>query len=193
MTVGMLRQVILCKQKKGRWPTSDPPLANSLNGSARCSLTLKKYKIVLKIRKDHLRIIFFLRSLYRVVSIYEMYTYLTVMTLLNFNHFLIITQAWIKSKRYICKSFMFVAIFLDIYENPRRKNFTNSSCPKHREIIEINNETIFIFTLLCGSVRIKIHVIFHFSPLFHRTTSVKTAFCRTSILNHFYFFKNIDT
>ena len=28
-------------------------------------------------------------------------------------------------------SFMFDVIFLDIYENPRRKNFINPSCPKH--------------------------------------------------------------
>ena len=53
----MLRQVIHCKQKIGRWPTRDPPLANSTNRTARCSLTLKNKKMF-KIRKDHSRIIF---------------------------------------------------------------------------------------------------------------------------------------
>ena len=61
--MGMLRQVIQCKQKKWRWPTQDPHLANSTNETVRCSLTLKKKKkkiIVFKIRKEYLRIIFFL-------------------------------------------------------------------------------------------------------------------------------------
>ena len=35
-------QVIQRKQKKRRWATRDPPLANSTNGAARCSLTFKK-------------------------------------------------------------------------------------------------------------------------------------------------------
>ena len=51
--IGMLRQVISCKQKKRRWPTQDPPLANSAIATAWYSLTLlKKYKIVFK---NHLR------------------------------------------------------------------------------------------------------------------------------------------
>ena len=57
----MLRQVIQCKQKNGRWPTWDPPTAKSTNGTARCSLTLEKQKIVFKIRKDYLGIILFQR------------------------------------------------------------------------------------------------------------------------------------
>ena len=44
VTVAMLRQVILCKQKKRRWPTQDLTLTNSTNGTARCSLTLKNIK-----------------------------------------------------------------------------------------------------------------------------------------------------
>ena len=32
---------------------------------------------------------------------------------------------------------MFVTIFLDIYENPKRKNFINPFCPKHPKIINI--------------------------------------------------------
>ena len=31
---------------------------------------------------------------------------------------------------------MFVTIFWDIYENLRRKNFINPSCPEHPKIIE---------------------------------------------------------
>ena len=50
MTVGMPREVILCKEKKRRRLTFDPLLANSTNGTATCLLTLKKiYKIVFKI------------------------------------------------------------------------------------------------------------------------------------------------
>ena len=45
------------------------------------------------------------------------------------------------SKRYICKSKFHVCyhFFLDIYENPRRKNFFNLSCPKHCKIIKWHN------------------------------------------------------
>ena len=50
MTVKMFRQVIQCKQKKWRWPTWDSPLANWA-------------KIVFKIKKDYLRIIFFLMAI----------------------------------------------------------------------------------------------------------------------------------
>ena len=65
-----------------------------------------------------------------------MYTDLTVMTLLNLNHVLIITQAELCLKGTFPKaSFLFVTIFLDIYENPRSKNFTNPSCPKYLKII----------------------------------------------------------
>ena len=65
-----------------------------------------------------------------------MYTDLTVMTLLNLNHVLIITQAELCLKGTFAKaSFLFVTIFLDIYENPRRKNFINPLCPKYLKII----------------------------------------------------------
>ena len=63
------------------------------------------------------------------------------MTLLELNHFLIITQAELCLKGIFVKSiFMFVTIFLDIYENPRRKNFINPCCPKHRKIINCNKK-----------------------------------------------------
>ena len=58
----MLRQVIQWNQKKWRWPTRDSPPVNSTNGTARCLLTFKK--IVFKMRKDHLRMIFFLMAIY---------------------------------------------------------------------------------------------------------------------------------
>ena len=44
VTVGMHRRVTLCKQKKRRWHTGDTLLANSINGTARCLLTLKNMK-----------------------------------------------------------------------------------------------------------------------------------------------------
>ena len=69
------------------------------------------------------------------------------MTLLNPNYFLVITKAELCLKGTFVKvSFISVTIFLDIYEDPRRKNFINPSCPKHK-IIEIKNDIIFIFTL----------------------------------------------
>ena len=76
------------------------------------------------------------------------------MTLLNLNHFLIITQAELRLKgTFVKTSFMFVTIFLDIYENPRRNKFINPSCSKHPKIIKIKNDIIFIFALLCGANR----------------------------------------
>ena len=53
---------VQCKQNKCRWPTPDPPFTNLTNGTARCSLTLKKYKIVFK--KDYLTIIFLLMAIW---------------------------------------------------------------------------------------------------------------------------------
>ena len=38
--------VIQTKQKNWRWHTQDLPLTNSINGTARCSLTLKIYNNV---------------------------------------------------------------------------------------------------------------------------------------------------
>ena len=73
-------------------------------------------------------------------NIYEIYANLAVMTLLNFNHFWV-TQAELCLKGTIVKaSCMFATIFLDIYENPRRKNFINQSCHKHHKIINWNKK-----------------------------------------------------
>ena len=60
MTVVMFRQIIECKQKKWQWPIRDLALANSTNGTVRCSLTLKNKKCI---RKEYLAIIFFLRAI----------------------------------------------------------------------------------------------------------------------------------
>ena len=58
------------------------------------------------------------------------------MTLLNLNHFLIITQAELCLKgTFVKASFVCYHFFLDIYENSRRKNFINQSCLKHHKII----------------------------------------------------------
>ena len=59
-------------------------------------------------------------------NIYEIYGNLTVMTtLINLIHFWI-TQVELWLKGTLAKaSFMFVTICVDIYENPRRKNFIN--------------------------------------------------------------------
>ena len=45
-------------------------------------------------------------------------------------------QAELCLKRtYVKASFMFVTVFLDIYENHRRKNLYSPSCPKYSEVI----------------------------------------------------------
>ena len=77
------------------------------------------------------------------------------------------------SKRHICRSkFQVRYLFLDIYENPRRKNFINLSCAKHSKIIEIKNDKLlflyfllvhqkaFIFLRHQRSVKKKIRLIF---------------------------------
>ena len=56
-------------------------------------------------------------------------------------------------KTYICKSKFHVCYnILSIYENPRRKNFINPPVPNIlKKLMEIKNDIIFIFTLLCGA------------------------------------------
>ena len=79
-------------------------------------------------------------------NIYEIYANLTVMTtLLNLNHFWIIQAELCLKGPFVKASFLFVTIFLDIYENPRRKNFINPSCLKHPEVIEITSHIIVYF------------------------------------------------
>ena len=131
---------------------------------------------MLKIRKGHLRIIFFLRSLFSVRNIYEIYTNLTVMTLLNLTHFLIITQVELCLKRYICNS-KYICNSICTFENPRRKNFINPTCLKYCTIINWNKKCkIFIFTLL-----------YHASERFHlfetpkRTVRIRT-WCHFSLI-----------
>ena len=60
---------------------------------------------------------------------------------------------------------MFVTDFLDTYENPRRKNFINPSCSKHKKIIEI-----FIFKFLCDDSE-----RFHLSKALKRSVRIKNV------------------
>ena len=53
--------------------------------------------------------------------------------LLNLNHFWIAQPDLCLKVTFVKASFMFVTIFLDIYENPRTKNFINFSCSKHKK------------------------------------------------------------
>ena len=57
MTVGILRQVILCKQKNRRPGEPSTCLFKKMNWQV--SINIKKYKIVFKIRKEHLSIFFY--------------------------------------------------------------------------------------------------------------------------------------
>ena len=165
---------------------------------------MKICKIVLKIRKGHLRIIFFLRSLFSVRNIYEIYTTLTEMTLLNLTHFLIITQVELCLKRYICKSKFYISYLL-FFENPRRKNFINPTCLKYCTIINWNKkcQNIFFHTSLpClrkvssfwdTKKKCENKNFISFFPCAIGATGVKTVSCWTSDLHHFYFLNNRDT
>ena len=42
---------------------------------------------------------------------------------------------------------MFVTIFLDIYENTRKENIINPSCPKHPKTIKIKIDKNFNFDI----------------------------------------------
>ena len=56
----MLRKVILCKQKK---PEGTQPMPIQ-QGNWQVFINIKKYKIVFRIRKNHLRIIVCLMAIY---------------------------------------------------------------------------------------------------------------------------------
>ena len=88
-------------------------------------------------------------------------------------------------KRHLCKSKLHSYYhFLDIYENPRWKNFINLSCPKCPKVIEIRNDTNLNFytslprkgfmNLFHEPKRsVKMKNLCHLLPLFG-TTRVKT-------------------
>ena len=107
---------------------------------------IKKYKIVYKIRKDHLRIIVFLMAMYKTSkqftsmqdfennsliildslgnNFYDIYGTLTVMTLLNLNHFWI-TQAELCLKgKFVKASFMILTIFWNMKTLGEKTLFT---------------------------------------------------------------------
>ena len=95
------------------------------------------------------------------------------------NHFWI-TQAELHLKRiFVNASFIFFIIFLDIYENPKRKNFFKPSCPNHPKIINWNkkwHELLFLHFFVVPQ-----EGIFH--PLFWTGTKrVKTVFLLNSKL-----------
>ena len=71
---------------------------------------------------------------------YEIYTNLTVMTLLDLELSLIITQAELCLKNCIFKSKFHVCYNFFRYENPRKKNFANPFCTKHHKIISWNKK-----------------------------------------------------
>ena len=86
-------------------------------------------------------------------------------TLLNLNHVRITQPELCLKDTFVKVSFMFFTIFLDIYENPRRKNLINPPCPMYPKIILIKKMTkIFILTLLCGASKSseKIKKLCHF-------------------------------
>ena len=66
---------------------------------------------------------------------YEIYANVTVMNLLNLNHFLIRQVELCLKSTFVKSSFIIVTIFSDVYKNPRRKSFINPSYLKHAKII----------------------------------------------------------
>ena len=72
----------------------------------------------------------FITDLFIVVAVTD---YQQTNRLLDYQWFIINSFKWFR--KCVKASFMFVIICLDIYENPRRKNFMNPSCPKHPKII----------------------------------------------------------
>ena len=71
-------------------------------------------------------------------------------------------------KRHIYKSKFRVCYQFFRYENPRRKNFVNPSCPKHPKIIEIKYDIIFYF-----------HTSFGASESFHEGRQVRAIYAIT--------------
>ena len=63
---------------------------------------------------------------------------------INLNH-ISIRQIELCQGIFGCASFIFVTIFVDIYKNPRRKDFFNPSYPKRPKIIKIKNEFFFFY------------------------------------------------
>ena len=84
-------------------------------------------------------------------NIFEIYANLTVITLLNLNHFWI-TQAELCLKgTFVKASFMFVTIFMGIYENPRRKPKTLPIPSILKKWIAIKNY-IIVMIYFCTSL-----------------------------------------
>ena len=117
--------------------------------------------------------------------IYKIYANMTVMTLLNCNH-LLITQAELCLKGTFVKG-----IFFCVYEDPTRKCFIKSPCPKHPRIINWNKKLLnslfshffvvpqkaLIFLSQVSKRSVKIQTLCHFFCLFEIwMTRIKTVF-----------------
>ena len=73
-------------------------------------------------------------------NIYEIHANLTVMPLLK-----IIQAELCLNDTFLKSCFLFASIFLDIYENPRRKTFVSPSCLKQPKTTEVKNDIHFYF------------------------------------------------
>ena len=141
--------------------------------SCQVFINSRKYKTVFKTRKYHLKIVFFLIAnktsalskftsmhdlennnwfiLDSLGNIYEIYPNLTMVTFSN--HFWTAQADLCLKDTFVKASFMFVASFSDIYENPKRKNFINPFSHKHPKIINLNKilHKFFYSKLPCGA------------------------------------------
>ena len=129
------------------------------------------------------------------------------MTLLNLNHFWITQAELCLTGTFLKVSFMYVTIFLDIYENPRIRNFIDPFCPKHPKTINWKKNGInfyFHTSLWClkmvlsfwgtkkKSEKKKKYVVFTSYSGFRRQ-GFRLCFFRTLDLYYFRFFNNRDT
>ena len=129
------------------------------------------------------------------------------MTLLNLNHFWITQPELCLTGTFLKVSFMFVTIFLDIYENPRIRNFIDPFWPKHPKTINwkkkwhkflfshvfVVSQNGFIFLRHQKEEwKEKKYVVFTSYSGFGRQ-GFRLCFCRTLDLYHFRFFNNRDT
>ena len=86
MIVEIFRQIVLRRKKKPEMAHTGPTPCQFDKSNCQLFINIQKYKVVFKIRKDHLRIILFI-ILDPLRNIYEIYADLTLMGLLILNHF----------------------------------------------------------------------------------------------------------
>ena len=131
------------------------------------------------------------------------------MNLFNFNHFWITQSELCLNGTIVTASFVFVTIFLDTYENPRRKNFIKPSCPKHPQIINLKKKwhkflySHFFASLWClnnvssfwgTTKRCENKKIMLFFPLYSGLgrQGLRLRLCQTPNLRHFRFLNSKD-